>query len=90
VVLKCFSPVLVAGHPYIQLIGNLTIIFSFWQFHVDVKEIRGIGLHVSRLENSETSKQGTCIIFNEVYHSCSVIIYRFVVYATNFIGGLLS
>ncbi|PNY04000.1 DNA repair protein rev1-like [Trifolium pratense] len=45
------------GHPYIQLIGNLTIIFSFWRFHVDVKEIRGIGLHVSRLENIKTSKQ---------------------------------
>ncbi|WJX59924.1 hypothetical protein P8452_45192 [Trifolium repens] len=29
----------------------------FGCFYIDVKEIRGIGLHVSRLENSETSKQ---------------------------------
>ncbi|CAJ2651067.1 unnamed protein product [Trifolium pratense] len=29
----------------------------FGSFYIDVKEIRGIGLHVSRLENIETSKQ---------------------------------
>ncbi|XP_045813214.1 DNA repair protein REV1 isoform X5 [Trifolium pratense] len=29
----------------------------FGSFYLDVKEIRGIGLHVSRLENIETSKQ---------------------------------
>ncbi|XP_058778555.1 DNA repair protein REV1-like isoform X3 [Vicia villosa] len=30
----------------------------FGNFYIDVKQIRGIGLHVSRLESSETSKQG--------------------------------
>ncbi|CAI8587304.1 unnamed protein product [Vicia faba] len=30
----------------------------FGSFYIDVKQIRGIGLHVSRLESSETSKQG--------------------------------
>ncbi|XP_073220509.1 DNA repair protein REV1 isoform X3 [Cicer arietinum] len=29
----------------------------FGNFYIDVKEIRGIGMHVSRLESSETSKQ---------------------------------
>ncbi|XP_027361078.1 DNA repair protein REV1 isoform X4 [Abrus precatorius] len=31
----------------------------FGSFYIDVKEIRGVGLQVSRLENAETSKQGT-------------------------------
>ncbi|KAK7308786.1 hypothetical protein RJT34_05017 [Clitoria ternatea] len=31
----------------------------FGCFYIDVKEIRGIGLHVSRLESAESSKQGT-------------------------------
>lgn len=31
----------------------------FGCFYIDVKEIRGIGLHVSRLESAEASKQGT-------------------------------
>ncbi|KAJ7946116.1 DNA repair protein REV1 [Quillaja saponaria] len=30
----------------------------FGYFHIDVKEIRGIGLQVSRLENADTSKPG--------------------------------
>ncbi|KAK7308091.1 hypothetical protein VNO77_41686 [Canavalia gladiata] len=30
----------------------------FGCFHIDVKEIRGVGLQVSRLESAETSKQG--------------------------------
>ncbi|KAK7405827.1 hypothetical protein VNO78_07437 [Psophocarpus tetragonolobus] len=32
-------------------------LFGF--FYIDVKEIRGIGLHVSRLESAEASKEGT-------------------------------
>lgn len=33
-----------------------TQLFGF--FHIDVKDIRGIGLQVSRLENADTAKQG--------------------------------
>ncbi|CAK8539097.1 unnamed protein product [Lathyrus sativus] len=36
----------------------------FGCFYIDVKQIRGIGLHVSRLESSETSKQGSAEKYN--------------------------
>ncbi|XP_026394158.1 DNA repair protein REV1-like [Papaver somniferum] len=30
----------------------------FGSFHIDVKEIRGVGLHVSKLENADVTRQG--------------------------------
>jgi len=37
------------------------VFFLFiYLFHVDVKEIRGIGLQVSKLESAEASKKGIC------------------------------
>ncbi|KAI3986971.1 hypothetical protein MKX01_039906 [Papaver californicum] len=31
----------------------------FGSFHIDVKEIRGVGLHVSKLENADMTRQGS-------------------------------
>lgn len=39
-------------------------------FCIDVKDIRGVGLQVSKLESADTSKQGiSCIEMNIVYTS---------------------
>ena len=67
---------------YFAFVNN--IILTFNHFFVDVKDIRGIGLQVSRLENADTAKQG---FFIALYCHLSHVyfIYLFTSYSSVFL-----